>query len=256
MTPMHKSVSLAAVMFLLACVFLGMNTGLAPAQTPPEPQPPLGAAWNMSLKQVQELDVLDRNSDGSLQHSHLIHANSQEELVTRWQDQIVTFLFGADFGLYAVGIETIPWTVQHTLKETDIEIRDMKYSAPVRVAVAAKYGPPDAVGVLWSTEELTPLAENRTSTISYGEASLIDWDYGRSWLIWQGHTTRLALGDQSVWYASQEGLAYRAKIESAHEQESQDKQAEEEKKDAERERRLQYTRQQITAQAKSLEDRF
>ena len=253
---MHKSVSLAAMVFLLVCVFLCMNAGLAPAQTPPEPQPPLGAAWNMSLTQIQGLAALDRSADGSLQHSHLIHANSEKELVTRWQDQIVTFLFSADFGLYAVGIETIPWTVQHTIKETDIEIRDLKYSAPVRVAVAAKYGPPDAVGVLWSAEELTPLAENRTSTTSYGEASLIDWDYGRSWLIWQGHTTRLALGDQSVWYASQEGLAYRAKSERAVEQEPLDEQAKDAEKDAEREQRLQRTRQQITSQAKSLESLF
>ncbi len=253
---MYTRVSLAVMVFLLAGVFLCMNAGLAPAQTPPEPQPPLGAAWNMSLIQVRELAALDRNSDGSLQHSHLIHANSQEELVTRWQDRIVTFLFAADFGLYAVGIETIPWTVQHTIKETDIEIRDMKYSAPVRVAVAAKYGIPDAVGVLWSAEELTPLAENRIGTAPYGEASLIDWDYGRSWLMWQGQTTRLALGDQSVWYASQEGLAYRAKIERARAQEPLDEQAEEEERDAEREQRLQHTRQQITSQAKSLESLF
>lgn len=233
-----------------------MSTRLAPAQTPPQPQPPLGAAWNMSLTQVQELIVLDRNADGSLRHSHLIHANSEKELVTRWQDQIVTFLFSPDFGLYAVGIETIPWTVQHTAEETDLEIRDMKYSAPVRVAVAAKYGPPDAVGVLWSAEELTPLAENRISTTPHGEANFIDWNYGRSWLIWQGHTTRLALGDQSVWYASQAGLAYRAKIERAVEQEPLDEQAKDAQKDAEREQRLQRTRQQITSQAKSLESLF
>jgi hypothetical protein len=204
----------------------------------------------------QKLAVLDRNADGSLQHAHVVHANSQKELVTRWQDQIVTFLFAVDFGLYAVGIETIPWTVQHTTKETDMEIRDMKYSAPTRVAVAEKYGTPDAVGALWSAQELTPLAENRISTTPYGKANLIDWDYGRSWLIWQGHTTRLALSDQSVWYASQDGLAYRAKVEWAIEQEPLDEQAKEAEKDAERERRLQHTRQQITSQVKRLAPLF
>ena len=253
---MHMRVSLATQVFLLVGGLCFMSTGLAPAQPTVEPQPPLGAAWNMSFKQVQQLAALDRNADGSLQHSHVVHANSQEELVTRWQDQIVTFLFAADFGLYAVGIETIPWTVQHTIEETDLEIRDMKYSAPVRVAVAEKYGVPDAVGVLWSAEELTPLADNRISTTPYGRASLIDWDYGRSWLIWQGHTTRLALGDQSVWYASQDGLAYRAELERAVEQEPLDEQAKEAEKDAEREQRLQRTRQQITSQAKSLAPLF
>ncbi len=253
---MHTRVSLATKVFLLVCCMCLMSTGLAPARPTLDPQPPLGATWNMSLQQVQNLAKLDRNADGSLQHSHLVHANSQKELVTRWQDQIVTFLFAENFGLYAVGIETIPWTVQHTLKETDIEIRDMKYSAPVRVAVAEKYGTPDAVGVLWSAEELTPLAENRISTTPYGKASLIDWEYGRSWLIWQGHTTRLALGDQSVWYASQDGLTYRAKVERAVEQEPLDEQAKDAEKDAEREQQLQRTRQRITSQAKSLAPLF
>lgn len=249
---MYTRDSQAIKILLLACGMCLISTGLVPAQPTVEPKPPLRAAWKMSFQQVQNLAALDRNADGSLQHSHLVHANSQEELVTRWKDQIVTFLFAKNFGLYAVGIETIPWTVQHTIKETDMEIRDMTYSAPVRVAVAEKYGTPDAVGALWSAQTLTPLAENRTSTTPYGKASLIDWDYGRSWLIWQGDTTRVALGDQSVWYASQDGLAYRAKIEQAVEQDPLDEQAKNAEKDAAREERLQGIRQRISSQARSL----
>ena len=253
---MQACVSLVTRAFLLACCMYSTSAGLVAAESTLEPYPPLGLAWKMSLPQIRKLAPLDRNADGSLQHSHLVHANSQTELVARWQDKIVTFLFASDFGLYAVGIETIPWTVQHTMKETDIEIRDMKFSAPVRLAIAEKYGTPDAVGALWSAEELTPLVENRINTRAYSKASLIDWDYGLSWLIWQGNTTRLSLGDQSVWYASQDGLAHRTRVERATEREPLDQQAKAAKKDAEREQRLQRTRRRVTSQAKSLAPLF
>ena len=231
-------------------------SSLAAAQTLPEPQPPLGANWKMSLGQVRALPQVDRGPGGELLHSHTVRAKSQTELVARWQDHAVSFLFARDFGLYAVGIETIPWTVQHTATETDLELRDLSYSAPVRLAVAGKYGRPHGISALWSAQEVIPLEASRLRTTSYSQTSLINWDYGRSWLIWRGQTTRLALGEQSVWYVSQAGLAWQQRLERAEEVDSLIEQARDEAQDTARRQQLERARRQLPARARRLERFF
>lgn len=241
---------------LASCGLLVLLSSLAGAQAFPEPQPPLGASWRMSIQQVQELTQLDSSPSGDLRHSHVVRANNQTELVARWQDRAVSFLFARGFGLYAVGIEMVPWTVQHTITEADMVLRDLTYSAPVRLAVAGKYGRPHGISALWSAQEVVPLADSRLSTAPYSQASLIDWDYGRSWLIWRGQTTRLALGDQSVWYVGRDGLAYHERLEQPGNADSLVEQAKDEAEDAARRQQLKQARQQLPSQALGLEQLF
>ena len=222
----------------------------------PEPQPPLGAQWQMSLKQVERLPSLERTAEGTLLNAHRVSANSETELVTYWRDRIVTFLFAEQFGLYAVGIEMVPWVTQHTVTETDLELRDLKYNAPIRVAIATKYGTPQGVGVVWSAEEVVSLQESRISSKPYSAEGLIDWDYGRSWLVWQGAATRLALSDQSVWYASQEGLAYRRQVEQVHEQEAFAEDKETAEQEAARQRQVNQHRDRVVSKAADFEALF
>lgn len=231
-------------------------SGQVAAQTFPEPQPPLGASWRMSVQQVRELAQLDRGPDGDLQHSHVVWANSQTELVARWKDRTVSFLFARDFGLYAVGIEMVPWTVQHTVAEADLVLRDLTYSAPVRLAVGGKYGRPHGLSAAWSAQEVVPLADSRPTMTPYSQASLIDWDYGLRWLIWRGQTTRLALGDQSVWYVDRDGLAYQQQLERPGNSDNLVEQAKGEEEDAARRHRLERARQQLPTQALRLEELF
>lgn len=221
-----------------------------------EPQPPLGAGWNMSLQQVEQLPSLDRTAGGALRNTHRILANSETELVAYWQERLVTFLFAKDFGLYAVGIEMVPWLTQHTIAETDLELRDLQYNAPIRVAIATKYGLPYGVSALWSAEEVTALAESRISTAPYSPEGLINWDYGRSWLVWQGATTRLALSDQSVWYASRDGLAYLRHVEQAQEQEALAEDTRETQRETARQRTLDQERRRVVSRAADFEAVF
>ena len=239
------------VMGLVLSVLLG---GLAAAETFPEPQPPLGASWRMSVEQVQELAQLDRSPAGDLRHSHVVRTNSRTELVARWQDRAVSFLFVRGFGLYAVGIEMVPWTVQHTITEADLVLRELTYNAPVRLAVAGKYGRPHGIGAVWSAQEVPPLAESRSDP--YGRASLIDWGYDQRWLIWRGQTTQLALGSQSVWYAGRDGLTHHSRLEQPENPDHLIEQATTEEEDADRRQRLEAARQQLPSQARQFEQFF
>ena len=239
------------VMGLVLSVLLG---GLAAAETFPEPQPPLGASWRMSVEQVQELAQLDRSPAGDLRHSHVVRTNSRTELVARWQDRAVSFLFVRGFGLYAVGIEMVPWTVQHTITEADLVLRELTYNAPVRLAVAGKYGRPHGIGAVWSAQEVPPLAESRSDP--YGRASLIDWGYDQRWLIWRGQTTQLALGSQSVWYAGRDGLTHHWRLEQPENPDHLIEQATTEEEDADRRQRLEAARQQLPSQARQFEQFF
>ena len=241
--------------YLSLLVFLTpLNSALAAPLS--EPQLPLGAHWTMSLQQVEQLQSLDRTPNGVLLNTHRVSANTETEFVAYWQGRIVTFLFAENFGLYAVGIEMVPWLTQHTITETDLELRDLKYSAPIRVAIATKYGVPQGVSVLWSAEEVISLAESRISTKPYSAEGLIDWDYGRSWLVWQGVSTRLALSDQSVWYASREGLAYRRQVEQAQEQEAFVEDEKEAQREAARQHNLVQERQGVASRAVDFEALF
>ncbi len=250
------------MLWCLVCLAGGglatLLSSLAAAETFPEPQPPLEASWQMSVEQVQALAQLDRSPRGDLQHSHVIRANSQIELVARWQDRVVSFLFTRDFGLYAISIEMVPWTVQHTITETDLALRDLTYSAPVRLAVANKYGRPYGISALWSAQEVVPLADSRHTTSPYSRASLIDWEYGPRWLIWRGKTTRLALGDQAVWYVHPDGLAHQQRLEWPGNTDSLliEQQAKEKEEDAARRHQLEQIRQRLPFQALRLEQLF
>ena len=247
------------VLDLLLCFSLLLSLpvlDVALATQPSEPQAPLGARWNMSLQQVEQLPSLDRTTDGALRNTHRIAANSGTEFVAYWRDRLVTFLFAKDFGLYAIGIEMVPWLTQHTVTESDLELRDLQYNAPIRVAIATKYGLPYGVSVLWSAEEVTPLAESRINTTPYSPEGLIDWGYGRSWLVWRGATTRLALSDQSVWYASRDGLAHLQHLEQVREQEVLAEDAQETQREAARQRTLEQERRRVVSKAADFEAVF
>ena len=238
---------------LMGLVLPVLLASLAAAETVPEPQPPLGASWRMSVEQVRELAQLDRSPAGDLRHSHVVRTNSRTELVARWQDRAVSFLFVRGFGLYAVGIEMVPWTVQHTITEADLVLRELTYNAPVRLAVADKYGRPHGIGAVWSAQEVLPLAESQSDP--YSRSSLIDWGYDQRWLIWRGRTTQLALGSQSVWYAGRDGLAHHWRLEQPENPDHLIEQAEAEE-DAARRQRLEAARQQLPSQARRFEQFF
>ena len=115
---------------------------LAGAQVQPEPQMPLGATWTMPIEQVQRLPDLERAPDRTLKGAYTIRANSQTELVARWQGRVVSFFFGRDFGLYAIDVEMVPQAEQHTPTAADLELQDLEQCAPIRLAVIHKYGTP------------------------------------------------------------------------------------------------------------------
>ena len=41
------------------------------------------------------------------------------------------------------------------------------------------------------------------------DTHVTDWFYALSWLIWEGHETRIAVGEQEIWYVSQAWLEQR-----------------------------------------------
>lgn len=181
---------------------------LTPANASPEPQVPTGASWGMTLEQVQHLTELERAVDGTLQNSYLIRGVSQNELVARWNGRAVSFYLARDYGLYAINIEMTPQAVQHTQNALDPELLDLEQCAPIRLAVMQKYGAPIGIAATWDTQEITPLPPSSSTTRDL-EAEARQWSYARNWLLWEGQESRLALGEQSLWYIGRVGLAKR-----------------------------------------------
>jgi len=237
---------------------------LAGAQVQPEPQMPLGATWTMPIEQVQRLPDLERAPDRTLKGAYTIRANSQTELVARWQGRVVSFFFGRDFGLYAIDVEMVPQAEQHTPTAADLELQDLEQCAPIRLAVIHKYGTPHGLADSWEAAEVTPLSVDRTSaTVRTATGSAVptetgstDWPYARNWLIWEGQDTRLALGEQSVWYVSRAGLTQREHTKQRVEKEGRATQERDAARQAQRQRQLDQARQAVLPRAQELESLF
>jgi hypothetical protein len=241
---------------LAALLFLGSLSAFAGAQAQPELQVPLGARWAMPLEQAQQLSGLERASDGSLKASHTIRSNSQVELAASWQGRTVSLLFARGFGLYAIGVEMTPWAAQHSSTAADPEQQDLEQCAPIRLAVLRKYGTPQGTTEAWDAMQVVPLPTNQDGAMDFTEARAIDWPYARNWLIWEGEETRLALGEQFVWYVSKAGLVYREKARQALEKEALVAQAQDKARLAKRQLQLGRARQAVLSRAQGLEELF
>ncbi|HJY83201.1 MAG TPA: hypothetical protein VKK81_19220 [Candidatus Binatia bacterium] len=241
---------------LAALLFLSSLSAFAGAQAPPEPQVPLGARWTLPLEQAQQLPSLERASGGSLKASHTIRSNSQVELAASWQGRTVSLLFARGFGLYAIGVEMTPWAAQHSSTAADPEQQDLEQCAPIRLAILRKYGPPQGMTEAWDAMKVVPLTTNQRGATDFTEAGAIDWPYGRNWLIWEGEETRLALGEQFVWYVSKAGLVYREKARQALEKESLAVQAQDKARLAQRQLQVGRARQAVLSRSQGLEELF
>ena len=192
--------------FLLIAVVL-FAPGIAPqaSYAGEEPQIPVEASWGMTIEQAQRLVGLDRNAKGILRSSYIIRGATRHEFVALWQNRPISFYIAKDIGLYAINIEMRPQSIRHTQTATDQELMDIEQYAPIRFAILQKYGAPSGVAQTWDAEEVSPLTQEEAFTDELKKTT-IQWTYARNWLIWEGAETRLALGEQSIWYASQIGL--------------------------------------------------
>ncbi len=242
--------------FVVASLFLCCLNALAGAQMPAEPQIPLSATWTLSLERGQKLSELERAANGSLKASHTIRSTSQIELVASWQGRTVSLLFDRSFGLYAIGVEMVPWAAQHSAIAADPEQQDLEQCAPIRLAVIRKYGTPQGIATSWESLEVLPLPVGWDGTMAFTEARAIDWSYARNWLIWEGKETRLALGEQFVWYVSKAGLVAREQAQRVLEKEQRAVQEQDRTQRAERQQHLDRARQAVLAHAQDLEALF
>lgn len=195
----------------------GLSFTLASAGV--EPQIPTGASWGMTLEQAQKLPELEHTDAGELQHAYEIRSSSQVELVARWQGRAISFYIAHDIGLYALNIEMTPQALQHGPLEADQDLVELEQWAPIRQAIRQKYGTPTGLAPSWDSDDLSPLPTSRTASKTDEESEDLDWPYSRNVLLWEGQETRLALGEQSVWYASRLGLAKRENAKRAWDQE-------------------------------------
>ena len=235
--------------FFLGVVWCLWGIALAQAIAGPEPQIPTGASWGMTLEQVQRLPELERAADKSLQSSYLIRGTSQNELVARWKGRAVFFHIANDFGLYAINIEMTLQTVQHTQSAADQELLDLEQCAPIRLAVMQKYGAPMGLAATWDTSEISPLPATPDSAGLEVEAQSSIWPYARSWLIWEGQESRLALGEQSLWYASRVGLAKRERTKQELDKERDRSLDRELERRAKRQQQIDDAREAVTSRA-------
>lgn len=212
----------------------------------------------MTLEQVQRLLELERTPGGRPPNSYVIRGASKDEFVTVWQERPISFLVAKDIGLYAINVEMTPRAMQHTQDAADQEFLDLKHWAPVRLAILQKYGPPLGLAITWNAEEISPLSTVRefTTVTPDQETIAIQWPYARNWLVWEGAETRLALGEQSVWYASRVGLAKQLRAKKALEEE-QDRSLERElARRAARQQLLEDARNAVVSRASAVEPFF
>ena len=240
------------VSLLCLCSF----TPFVEAQERPRPQIPLGAVWSMDIDQARQLSGLERGTDGSLRASSTVRSNTQTELLARWRGRRVSFFFTPGFGLYAIGMEMTPWTVEHSSTAADPEQQDLEQCAPIRLAVLRHYGSPRGFVESWESTSVLPLTNERRGVPPFTEARAIDWPYARNWLIWEGEETRLALGERFVWYVSLEGLTYREKMKQVGEKQNVAAQAREAQRRAQRREELNQAREAVGPRAQELESLF
>ena len=83
---------------------------------------PLGAEWQSTLTQMEQLPGLERVAGGELKAAVTIRSGPEIVLYATWQTRTVTFRIDRDFGLYALGIELVPEAVQHAIETDDTEL--------------------------------------------------------------------------------------------------------------------------------------
>lgn len=227
-------------------LLLGSLFSLAHAQsTAPLP---LGAEWQSTLTQIEQLPGLERIADGDLKAASTIRSGPEILLYATWQTRTVTFRIDRDFGLYALGIELVPEAVQHAIETDDTELYDLEYRAPMRVAVVNKYGRPQGLTTQWDGLDIRSLPD-----ASWQESSVTDWSYALSWLVWEGQDTRIAVGEQEVWYVSQAWLEQHRQARTFLEQHPTAVQGIDLVRQAARQRRLDHARGAISTRAAELE---
>ncbi len=202
---------LCRIVFLLLVAGAGAQSTPAPAQA--EPRLPLGAEWQATLAHVEQLPALERTADKSLKAAVTIRSGPEVVLYATWQTRTVLFRIDRHFGLYALGIELTPEAVQHAPETDDAVLSDLEYRAPMRLAVVNKYGPPQGLTPQWNSLDISPLPEADWKT-----SQVTAWSYALSWLVWAGQDTRIAVGEQEVWYVSQAWLDQRRQARTMLEQ--------------------------------------
>ena len=228
------------------CLTLFGITPLARAQ--PEPQIPFGAMWNLTLAQTEKLSTLERDTRGSLKTASIIRSGEEIVLFATWRERTVTLQIDRAFGLYAIGIELVPETIQHSLAANDSRLRDLEYRAPMRMAIVNKYGKPHGICGLWEALDVNALQDSL-----WKKTHVADWFYTLSWLIWEGHETRIAVGEQEIWYVSQTWLGQRRQARALLEQHALTAHDSDLVRQAERQRRLDQARDAISARAEEFE---
>ena len=232
--------------FAVICLTIFGILPLAHAQL--EPHIPLGAVWNLTLAQTEKLPALERDTDGSLKAASTVRSGAEIVLFATWRERTVTLRIDRAVGLYAVGIELVPETIQHSLTADDSELRDLEYRAPMRIAVVNKYGKPHGLSSLWEALDVNALQASL-----WKETHVTDWFYALSWLIWEGHETRIAVGEQEIWYVSQAWLEQRKQARALLKKHALAAQDSDLVRQAERQRRLDHARDAIPARAEEFE---
>jgi hypothetical protein len=221
-----------------------------------EPQIPVGASWGMTLEQARKLPELEHTATGELQHAYEIRSSSQVELVARWQGRAISFYIAHDIGLYAINIEMTPQALQHGPLEADQDLVEIEQWAPIRQAIRQKYGAPTGLAPSWDSTDLSPLSTSRTASQTDEEPEDPDWPYARNVLLWEGQETRLALGEQSVWYASRLGLAKRENAKRAWDQEQDSSLNRELERRVKRQQQIDDARAAIPSRSRKVESFF
>lgn len=244
--------------FLLSVLLTGAFCGLTPTWgiAGEEPQIPAGALWGMTLEQIQHLPELERDTGTSPQKSYTIRGTSKDEFVALWKERPISFLVSKDFGLYAINVTMTPRALQYTQNAADQELVDLEQWAPIRLAIMQKYGSPLGLAVTWDTDEIAPPSRSRTPVTANVKEAAIQWPYARSWLVWEGTETRLALGEQSVWYASRVGLAKRQRARAELEKEQDRSLDRELARRAQRQQQLEDARETVVSRASAVEPFF
>ena len=217
-----------------------------------EPRIPAGVSWGITLEQVQRLAGLDRNEEGTPRHGYVIRGATRDEFVALWQDRLISFYIAKDIGLYAINIDMTPQSIRHTQAVADQELTDIAWYAPIRLAILQKYGPPSGIVQTWDADELTPLSLAENAEMTTMETVAIRWPYARNWLVWEGAETRLALGEQSIWYASQLGLLKRQRQRKDNDEEQERSAERELTRQMNRQQQLEAARAAVPSQAETL----
>ena len=233
-------------LFSVALTVFLLGSLVPPAQAQPEPRIPLDAAWHLTLEQVEQLPSLEREADGSLTVATTIRSGPEIVLYATWRERTVTFQIDRVTGLYALGIEQVPEAIQHAPETDDSELRDLQYRAPMRMAVVNKYGKPQGLTDLWNGVDVNPV-------LNWKEANITDWTYALSWLVWEGQHTRIAVGEQEIWYVSKAWLEQRKHARALLEQRNLTAHGADIVRQAKRQQRLDRARDAIPERAQALE---